>query len=1550
AQIKSAIGNRGTFDPNDPNILYQSQDEPRNLYVAHNLSAENILAANELGGLAAPSIAVGRTDIGFDDFGEVTLLADPQLLLDKKIRTFDADVYSPRQPRAHYDIDTAAFRAFTDTLDPDNLGLSHPDINELSGTDGADALLRSDAVRLKFLQERNKAPRLKNAKADPLVKRAAKLDADSYSLQSDPRIVALAVRYYEGMVQKAEEGGRGERYRSMWFKEDGTLQSNSLRSFADHVRRFKETDGKDVDQFRRDLRDKFHNQKLSDEYQQWAADHFNTMVKGRRLFKGFTNAGNRRYIPYTLENVVKEMTQQLQAGEGSFYGVGSVRSAYANEMRTLDQIRERRGQIVSREEFEKLRDESNAVLQDALEKLKPFYKFDADSWGYAEDAGSAIAEGPKGIREAFESAPEVRQIIGELTDYLRAMPTTYFEAKAQRAVQFSEFDTAIVPKGMRKDALQVLRDAGLKIKTYDRNVEGAREQVVANQQRLLFQNQRAPRGSFNLDTNSIVLLKNADLSTFLHEAGHYFFESDIALASELVQESNIFGEQVLTEGKQQILRDVSALLRWHGIQGSIEEQLNTWHNMPFEEKRVAHERTAESFEAYLFSGEAPSIELQPYFQRFREFLKRTYTDLKNFLLKHPEAGKLSDEVRAVFDRMLATDEQIELAKQARSMFPLFRTEAEASNIGMTPEEFAAYQAQDPQATADAVQDLQARGLRDLQWTRNARNREIRKLKKQAAALRSEVQMEVRREVLSQPVYRAWQFLTAKITDEDRITPRERRKSDPNIVDPTIDPLLTAIAKLGGLNKEELVATWGVDPAERPNSGVFGKPVLRAGDQGLTIDAMGEALGELGYLTLDEYGKPEIHEFEERFDAALRGEDVYSNQVDSENMMEPVPGTNASPESMMAGRLDLDALAEMDVKQEVVDALKARRMTAADGIHPDLLYGLFGFPSSEQMLRELVEATPPRDEIEARTDARMLEQYGELATPEAIEVEADKAIHNEARGRMIATEANALAKATGQRRVLAQAAKAFAQTMVARVKIRDIRPSQYANAEARAAKAAEQASRTGDIVQAAAEKRTQLVNNYATRAAYDAREEVDKGLRYLNKFNSEGSRKGLDAEYLEQIDTLLERFDLRRGQSLRAIDKRTNLAQWIANQEQAGLEPDLPDYILAEANRTHYKNLTVEEFRGLLESVRQIEHLGRLKKKLLTAKDQRELDAIVEEMRERIEQSSDGRTVDNERRNTAKSWMNHVFRGALAAHRKAASVVREMDGFEEGGPVWEHIVRPMNERGEWEVSMRADAAQRLHELAKPVLALGPMGGNGDYFATLGRSLNRGERLAIALNYGNDSNRQRLLGGRNWTDAQIQPVLSSLTATEWTFVQGVWEFFESYRPEIAAKERRVYGKEPDWIEPSPFTVQTADGQTMEIAGGYYPIKYDPRQSGKAGEFAEAEDAKAMMRAAYTAATTRRSFTKSRAEEVHGRPLLLTFDGIWQGTNEVIHDLAWHEWLIDVNRLMKRLDSAIRTHYGAEYVDVLRNTIKDVARGDMPAANAIEAALTHVRNGSS
>ena len=68
------------------------------------------------------------------------------------------------------------------------------------------------------------------------------------------------------------------------------------------------------------------------------------------------------------------------------------------------------------------------------------------------------------------------------------------------------------------------------------------------------------------------------------------------------------------------------------------------------------------------------------------------------------------------------------------------------------------------------------------------------------------------------------------------------------LNPDRDDLLTAIAKLGGLDWEQARSTWGLDPADwkkapRP---VFGKPVFRKND-GRMLDDMAEALHEAGYL-------------------------------------------------------------------------------------------------------------------------------------------------------------------------------------------------------------------------------------------------------------------------------------------------------------------------------------------------------------------------------------------------------------------------------------------------------------------------------------------------------------------------------------------------------------------------------------------------------------------------------------------------------------------------------------------------------------------------------
>jgi hypothetical protein len=90
---------------------------------------------------------------------------------------------------------------------------------------------------------------------------------------------------------------------------------------------------------------------------------------------------------------------------------------------------------------------------------------------------------------------------------------------------------------------------------------------------------------------------------------------------------------------------------WLGIESH--QDLNTgWPGERGEKARAAHEKFATAFEQYLREGEAPSKELEGVFARFREWLLKLYETIQGL------GEEINPEIRAVFDRMLATEEQI----------------------------------------------------------------------------------------------------------------------------------------------------------------------------------------------------------------------------------------------------------------------------------------------------------------------------------------------------------------------------------------------------------------------------------------------------------------------------------------------------------------------------------------------------------------------------------------------------------------------------------------------------------------------------------------------------------------------------------------------------------------------------------------------------------------------------------------------------------------------------------------------------------------------------
>jgi hypothetical protein len=629
-----------------------------------------------------------------------------------------------------------------------------------------------------------------------------------------------------------------------------------------------------------------------------------------------------------------------------------------------------------------------------------------------------------------------------------------------------------------------------------------------------------------------------------------------------------------------------------------------------------------------------------------------------------------------------------------------------------------------------------------------------------------------------------------------------------------------------------------------------------------------------------------------------------------------------------------------------DAL--RGMTVKDGLHPEQAAELLGFTSADHMLKDLLFASPFKDAVEAETDQRMRERYGEMNSPEDIEEAARAAVHNEVRGRFVATELAAIQKAPGKKRVLNEAARRIAEGTIARLRIRDIRPSQYEAAERRAAREAQQ-SGTQDIDALVRLKRNQLLQFHLAKAAHEAREETHKARDYLTKFNNKSTRANIDVDFLDQIDQLLERYELRQVSNTEA-DRRRSLNDWVEAMRAEGFEPALDPEMLADIGRKPWRELTVEEMRGLLDAVRNIEHLGRWTKKLLLAKDKADVAAAAEEMAQSVRDNA-VRSIDEIV--GSKTWWEKVKSGSadfFAMHRKIANMAYVFDGNRYGGAFWERFIRPMNDRGDWETS-RLDTANKA--LADVFKLLGKENTTKrEYIPQIERSLSLEDRLMVALNMGNAANLQRLMDGDRWTVEQVQAIIAPLQEHHWDFVEAMWREIDSYWPEIAEKERRVTGVVPEKVEPQPFQVQREDGSLRLIEGGYFPIKYDPDRSSKAAADDAAEVLKQMTRGLYTSAQTRRGHTKARVDEVKGRPLRKNFSVIFSHVNQVVHDLAWHEYLIDANRLLRSgaVDAAVREHYGPETLRWMRKALEDIAIGDLGAQNAFDAAVNHIRTGAS
>jgi hypothetical protein len=483
------------------------------------------------------------------------------------------------------------------------------------------------------------------------------------------------------------------------------------------------------------------------------------------------------------------------------------------------------------------------------------------------------------------------------------------------------------------------------------------------------------------------------------------------------------------------------------------------------------------------------------------------------------------------------------------------------------------------------------------------------------------------------------------------------------------------------------------------------------------------------------------------------------------------------------------------------------MVNADGLHPDLVAPLYGYASGAELVTALSTAKPFNEAVADKTDQRMLAEYGELADSAARQQAVDRAIHNEARARLIAVEQRWAAKLQQPVSVIMEAAGQVAGEIIGRQTLRTLSPRQYAAAEARAARMAtsaysepqtpEQAGQTAatraynaaiadgrtvdeataasltagvEAVAAARErraefektyggkspaevvmraKRQQLLQNTLARKALEAQAEIDRAKSAFKRFfgSDEKIGKTRNMEMVSAARAILGwyGFGKRDKNPAEYVDqlKAYNPAAYAA------LEPLI---LRATRGPQDYRDLTVDEFRVLRDTVDGLWVQARKDKQVRIADRTMALEEAVGELDARLTEIGVPAVVAGER--SAPTFRDRAARQLMTLRstmRRVESWADAMDGVSTNRPFTTYIVRPVLDAVAEFTKNRNKYMKRFRDL---VVALEMPEGTiaapelNYTFGAGNAGIGKAELLGALLHTGNASNYRKLLLGRGW----------------------------------------------------------------------------------------------------------------------------------------------------------------------------------------------------------
>lgn len=941
-----------------------------------------------------------------------------------------------------------------------------------------------------------------------------------------------------------------------------------------------------------------------------------------------------------------------------------------------------------------------------------------------------------------------------------------------------------------------------------------------------FQDKDAPRGKkrgriiFTDDTTIIDLFKDANLSTFLHESGHLFLNAFSSIAGQ-------------PNAPQQIQDDMQTILDWLEVD-SI-EALNPANNG--EAAVAAQEKWARGIESYLREGKSPSAALQSAFQRFKSWLLNVYRSAKNLNVE------LTDEIREVMDRMLATEDEIRNAQERNNIKSVFEADETLS-----AEQVAEINQVNAEAVETAKEKLLAKLLREI-------TREKKKWwKDEKSVIRKEVEFEYNQ----RSDFKTKHWLQHGVL--------------PDGTELYIDSVKLSRADLVSMYGDGAYSLWRKLP--------FGK-----------------------------------------------------NSV----------------------------------------------WTSDGGVHPDVVAGMFGYGSGDQMVKAMIDAGNMKIAINEEAQNRMLERHGDILNDGSIESEADEAMHNISSAKAMLNDINELNKRTNRKPSPAQIYKSIAKEITGNKKIKDISPGRVLQNERRITDRLLKAIEAEDNEAALKLANQRLMNHHLYMAARDAVNRIDTKSKFARSLTKGGRWKNIQKagdSYIDQIKGILGSFEFSRV-TQKELGKREDMRKWVdgvLNESGEGspihnhenltddqrrlliLEAqddsrsplpntDKVDALLAKYGIRNFRDLTLDEFNGVIDSLEMIYHLAKLKDKLITQADKRRLDEWIADFSDSIienARSGEGRRLGSTR--SKSQAVKQALKEFKDVSRTPSSIVKMLDGYKEGGIGWQLVTRPLNEAAAQEVEQLNEANKSIEKIfdiysSKELKTLNQVVWN----ERLSVNLTKHDVLSVLLNWGNSSNRQRIIDGFDITEQDAEYLMEKyLVEKDYQFAKSVWSYLNTFKKASFDLHKDLFGFTPEEVKAESF--ETPFGT---MPGGYYPLKYDAIKSSKA----EQNQVSTMNESFNSSIASKKTLgsTKARVARVF-RPIETDVTKVIFGhVADVVHQTTHDRALYDIGRLLAndKVKNAITDEHGEHFYKALINNLRIIKDGSEQVQDILDRVILHTRN---